>query len=287
MVKRGMQMGEKVYKPILDDKSHLLRSNDNPNRVRGLSRDINNQNPGIPEWEEYDLDDLTQSEHPGPSDSVNNNQLTPEQQELVAIVGIALAEITIRGGKWIYRKAVKPFWDKHCYPWLLQQKDNAVEWVRSKRNTSKNMSSTPTTSSEESYYSICDVSSQIDDVLDRMVFELTEDEYNEHLMKLVYHMLGVVNEIRIISNARISQIYAMDGMCLQKQQEAEFLLADKVAAKLNQLLSSKNLFLDINTSRELFALTGGGVWMNNEYIPVQAEKINAALKTFPTPNDNT
>lgn len=280
-------MGEKVYKPILDDRSHLLRSTDNPNRVRGLSRDVNNQNPGIPEWEEYDLDDLTKTECSLPANSAENNQLTPEQQEIAVIVGVALAELTIRGGKWVYRKAVKPYWDKHCYPWLLQQKDKAAEWVRSKRNPKKSTTSIPTAFAEESYYSICDVSAQIDEVLDQTVFELTEDEYNEHLMKLVYHMLGVVNEIRIISNARMRQVYTMDEIYLQKQQEVERFLADKVAAKLNQLLINKNLFLDINTSRELFMLTGGGVWMNNEYIPVQAEKIDASLKTLPTPNINS
>ena len=50
-------MGEKVYKPIVKDGNHLLRSKDNPDRVRGLTRDENNQNPDIIEWEEYDVDD--------------------------------------------------------------------------------------------------------------------------------------------------------------------------------------------------------------------------------------
>lgn len=40
-------MGEKVYKPIVKDGNHLLRSKDNPDRVRGLTRDENNQNPDI------------------------------------------------------------------------------------------------------------------------------------------------------------------------------------------------------------------------------------------------
>lgn len=37
-------MGEKVYKPIVKDGDHLIRSKDNPDRVRGLIRDENNQN---------------------------------------------------------------------------------------------------------------------------------------------------------------------------------------------------------------------------------------------------
>jgi hypothetical protein len=34
-------MGEKVYKPIVKDGNHLLRSKDNPDRMRGLTRDEN------------------------------------------------------------------------------------------------------------------------------------------------------------------------------------------------------------------------------------------------------
>ena len=47
-------MGEKLYRPILDDGEELLHSKDNPERVRGLTRDENN-NPGINEWEEVDI----------------------------------------------------------------------------------------------------------------------------------------------------------------------------------------------------------------------------------------
>ena len=44
-------MGEKVYKPIVKDGDHLIRSKDNPDRVRGLTRDENNHNPDIIKWE--------------------------------------------------------------------------------------------------------------------------------------------------------------------------------------------------------------------------------------------
>lgn len=58
-------------------------------------------------------------------------------------------------------------------------------------------------------------------------------------------------------------------------------LSEKVAVGLDQLLSSKNLRLDLNTSRELFSLTGGGVRLNGDYVPVQATKIDEALKAIP------
>ena len=45
--------------------------------------------------------------------------------------------------------------------------------------------------------------------------------------------------------------------------------------------SNASLRLDLNTSRELFSLTGGGVRLNVEYVPVQAIKIDEALKAIP------
>lgn len=103
------------------------------------------------------------------------------------------------------------------------------------------------------------------------------------MMRLVYHMLGVVNEIRIISNARIRKDCESEELCIERQKEAEKFLSEKVAAGLDQLLSDENLRLDLNTSRELFSLTGGGVRLNGEYVPVQAIKIDEALKAIPMP----
>lgn len=101
------------------------------------------------------------------------------------------------------------------------------------------------------------------------------------MMRLVYHMLGVVNEIRIISNARIRKDYKSEELCIEWRKEVEKFLSEKVAAGLDQLLSNNNLHLDLNTSRELFSLTGGGVRLNGEYVPVQAIKIDEALKAIP------
>lgn len=38
-------MGEKLYRPIIKDGDHLVRSSKNPDRVRGQSRDSDNKNP--------------------------------------------------------------------------------------------------------------------------------------------------------------------------------------------------------------------------------------------------
>lgn len=91
----------------------------------------------------------------------------------------------------------------------------------------------------------------------------------------------MVNEIRIISNARIKKDCESERMCIERQQEAEKFLSEKVAAGLDQLPSNENLRLDLNTLREIFSLTGGRVRLNGEYVPVQAIKIDEVLKTVP------
>lgn len=57
-----MYDSDKYYRPILDDDEHLLESTKTPGRYRGLSRDYNNENPGIPEWEEVEFDDRSDSD---------------------------------------------------------------------------------------------------------------------------------------------------------------------------------------------------------------------------------
>ena len=110
---------------------------------------------------------------------------------------------------------------------------------------------------------------------------MDEEEAKVHMVRLVYHVLGVVNVIRIISNTRIRKDCKSEELCIEQQKKVEKFLSEKVAAVLDQLLSNGNLHLDLNTSRELFSLTGGGVWLNGEYVPVQAIKIDEALKAIP------
>lgn len=79
---------------------------------------------------------------------------------------------------------------------------------------------------------------------------------------------------------RIRKDCKSQELCIERQKEAEMFLSEKVAAGLDQLLSNESLRLDLNTSRELFSLTGGGVRLNGEYVPMQAMKIDEALRAI-------
>ena len=63
----------------------------------------------------------------------------------------------------------------------------------------------------------------------------TASDFNT-VLKYNSHMLGVVNEIRIINNARIRKDCESEELCIEQQKEDEKFLSEKVAAGLYQLL---------------------------------------------------
>lgn len=79
-------MGEKLYRPILKEGDHLVRSKDNEGRVRGVSQDENNKTTDIVEWEEVEIDE-PQYEYPIEQYEQERVKLTPEQQQLAQAVG--------------------------------------------------------------------------------------------------------------------------------------------------------------------------------------------------------
>lgn len=125
---------------------------------------------------------------------------------------------------------------------------------------------------------------QIDEMLDAkfesVQLNMAPDEAKEHMMKLIYHMLGTAYEIKILSNARIVEHIEDETTQIEKKKEAERLLAEKVSNNINKLLSDDTLILDVNTSKQLFGLFGGGIRISGEYVPVELEKVNAAIESM-------
>lgn len=274
-------MGEKVYRPIVKDGDHLIRSKDNPDRVRGLTRDENNQNPDIIEWEEYDVDDLRSDDYvPYPYEEWRG-QLTPEQEQLAQQVGEALGAAVTAGCILLFQQVIYPWWKNTAWPWAKEKCRGIKNAVGREKKQKKTMTAkTAIEKQTESDRRLADVSAQIDTAFEQFYLEMEQEEAKAHMMRLVYYMLGMVNEIRIISNNRIKNDCESEELCIERQEEAERFLSEKVASCLNQLLSDENLQLDLSTSMELFSLTGGGVRLNGEYVPVQEAKIDKALRAI-------
>ncbi|MDE7288478.1 MAG: hypothetical protein K2N71_03100 [Oscillospiraceae bacterium] len=259
-------MGDKVYKPIIKDKDHLIRSKNNPNRVRGLTRDENNKNPDIIEWEEYDVDDLKSYCYvPYPYEE-RSSPLTPEQEKLAQQIGEELGAVIADGIIVLFRELVVPWCKESALPWIKEKGRNIKNGINEKKKQ------------KEQKKQLDNISTQIDKLFDPLISEINEEEAQVHMMKLIYHMLGLANEIRIISNMRIQKECQSDELCIERQKEVEMFLSEKVAISLNQLLSNENIKLNFITSRKIFSLTGGGIRKKGEYLPVQAMKIDSTLK---------
>jgi hypothetical protein len=121
------------------------------------------------------------------------------------------------------------------------------------------------------------VSSQIDEAFERFYFEMDEEEAKQHVLNILFHMLEIANEIRIMSNAQIRRECESEEQYLERMKASERYLTEKVAKNINRLLSNESLAIDIQTSRELFGLMGGGVRLNGEYVPVELPKVYEAI----------
>lgn len=217
-------MGEKVYKPIKKEGDHLLRSKNNLSRVRGLTRDENNQNQDIIEWEEYDLEDLLSDNYDSYEEQCT--QLTPEQEQFANILGVAIAT----GSILLFQEIISPWWKNTVWPWVKEKSYRIKNVVSNKKKQKITITEKVTKNMQTN------LEKEIDKTFESFYFEMDEDEAKNHIMIL-----------------------------------------------LNQLLSNENLQLDLDTSRELFSLTGGGIYHNGEYVPVQTIKIAEALKKITIP----
>lgn len=270
-------MGEKLYRPILNEDEHLLQSTKNPDRVRGLARDENNKNPDIIEWEEVDISDFQYSEYQG---NPQETHLSPEEEELAEKLGVALAAASV----WFFTQIVTPWWKSTAWPWIRCKGREITS-----RFTKKPMTNTSKISSANTREFNCESSSaskQIDDAFEQVYFDMDKEEARQHMMKIIYHMLGLTNEIRIISNARIREESKTDRICMERTKASEQCLTVKVADCIDKILADESLMLDMSTSKSIFSLLGGGVHLNGEYIPVEIERVNKALKYIELGGEN-
>ena len=275
-------MGEKVYRPIMNAGDHLVQSKDNPDRVRGLTRYMNNQNPGIPEFEVLDLEDLVPSQQETEPYESQSAQLTLEEEKLAEWFGKLLGAAICEGTEFLIKKGISPWWKNSVWPWIKDKGEILTAVLNNERTKAEQikMSEPKVTRSAAP-----DVEIQtLEKAFEQIYIDMDEEEARKHVLQLVYHILGMANEIRILSNARISKESKSEQECIEAQQAAEKVLSEKTSAMLNQFLSNKTLHLDLDTSRELFDLTGGGVYLNGEYVPVLECKIEEAVKNTSVKN---
>ena len=105
-------MGEKLYRPILKDGDHLVKSKENEGRVRGISQDVNNKTTDIIEWEEVEIENQTCNYE----DESQHIELTPEQQQIAEMIGTAIAAGIIYGAGKFNEHIIQPWWHNSVQP---------------------------------------------------------------------------------------------------------------------------------------------------------------------------
>ena len=120
----------------------------------------------------------------------------------------------------------------------------------------------------------------MDELFDSIKFNMGTEEAEKHVLNLIYHMLGVANEIKILSNSIILERFEDENARLEHQKNVERILVNKVACNINRLLSDDKLQLNEAVSKQLFDFLGGGIRVNEEYIPVQVSKVEEAMKQY-------
>ena len=66
-----------------------------------------------------------------------------------------------------------------------------------------------------------EASSLIDRSFENICFDMSEEEAKARVMNLVHHMIGMANEIRIMSNARITEACELEKQSIEKQKDVE------------------------------------------------------------------
>ena len=266
-------MGEKLYRPIIKDGDHLVRSSKNPDRVRGQSRDSEDKNPDIVEWEEVEVNDYSDYE-PIPYEE-RQVQLSPEEERLAQAIGEALAAGTLL----LLKEVVAPWWKRTAWPWIKEKGRNAFDTIRGKRKTkAEYILEKSNQDTKKQSFQIEAVSAQIDQAFEQVYIDMDPEEAKKHLMKIVFHMLEIANEIRIMSNAQIRRSGESEREFAERIETTEKYLTEKVANNIDKLLIEQTPCLDMKTSKELYGLLGGGVIMNGEYVPVEHSKVFEAIK---------
>lgn len=268
-------MGEKLYRPILKDGDHLVQSTKKPDRVRGQSRDANNKNPDLIEWEPVEVEEQPDYE-PIPFEE-RQVQLTPEEERLAREIGEALAAGTV----WLIGNVVVPWWKKSAWPWVKGKFRDTVSIIKGETKIKaaqivtedkKQAEKKPVNASQ-----LSSVSSQIDSAFEQFHFDMDENEAKEHMLKIVFHLLEIANEIRIMSNSQIKRECESEEQYLERVKASESYLTERVASNIDKLLSDDKLCIDVKTSKELFGLMGGGIRINGEYVPVELTKVHEAI----------
>jgi hypothetical protein len=276
-----LKMGEKLYRVHLKSGQHLVSSKDNPGRVRGTSRDANNQNPDIPEFEEVTEDEYAQ---PSPDPYEDSRQeayqreesaLTPAEEELARILAEVLVKALIEGTGELLQTKVLPWWANTAWPALKQQSSQLKVKLSSGINQLKvsKMLSKKAARLKDSSLPAVNTGSKL-----KASQPLKEDSY--------IRIMLMAAQARKVGFEKIQQENLSEADKATRLSQFDALLSKQASMELDQILSSPQLRLPERTASTILSATGGGIKVDDVYQPVHEEKVRSAFVRYSKlPND--
>lgn len=216
-------MKEKLYRPIINSDEHLVRSKDNPTRVRGVSLDKDNKNIDIPELEEVDIDRA-------------KDGLIVAAATFVATKAIDLASDKIKNSIW---------WQNKVIPWKVDKENNIKGFINEKLGTKFKMSEVPIQTNEKT------ISYAKDELCNEMLM-VSQDEFEEHVIRYIGLMYDLNNEEYFLKNAEITDT----GKAKNK-------IVNETFKSLNDILKKKDIRLSDYSIKEIENEISGEISYDN------------------------
>lgn len=242
-------MSEKHYRPIIKDGDHLVQSKKNSNRVIGQTRDAENKNPDIIEWEEVeDVDyeyELERMAHEERMAEVRSSQSTADA--ITSVLNLINTTVTFLAENPEVLKAAADLGRK-AKDGISSAKSKLVLAVRDGRQKKSKKAIKETVPESQIMDTV--IASQasteiISDDMDMSQIErenISVEEARELILGILMDYISMKKKLNRLSNANIEHI---------KKQELD--VCD-VVAQLDSLIKEYPALMDDSTTENIMAL---------------------------------
>lgn len=242
-------MGEILYRPINDENErHLVQSKENPGRVRGQTRDKDNKNPDIIEWEpvevpnyEYELEKLAHDERMAEIQAKQSTTDTVTSvlkliNTVVTFVGEhpEIVVATVRAGKKA-RQGIVNIKNKLGTVVLDEKKKTN----KSNKRIAYKQKSSDTQIAEKTRNEIIEESSETSQIEQE---NMSLEEARELILEILLNYISMKKKLNRLSNANIKNV------------ESQKLNMDDIIVQLDSLIKKYPALMDENTTDDILAL---------------------------------
>lgn len=288
----------KKYTPIIKEGTHLASSKNTVGAVYGgLLDNDTNQVVGQAEWL-VEEDDDQNLDYPNENyDTQGNVELSEETQEMIEVVGTALAVLGIYMIEIGVKKAT-PYVKQFVTGKVVPSINKTMSWIAEKgatgkyiiRNgissktkagqllTKRTKSKSDKTELSVAHNTTVEPSEDMDNVFEENRESMSREEAQQHLIYIRALAILLADEIRKLSNACIREGNELPENILERQNALEKLTTQEVMNSIKLLLENKNRsLLDEATSLVLSEFLAGNLIIDGTPVPIEKYKIPMAL----------